>query len=56
MNQVRAVSDAKFSQSGEEDLWLTVPNSEDKSRTDDWDEALAASSDSVTVRRAVSVE
>ena len=39
--------------------WLTVSNAEDKlrrMRTDEWDKALAAASDSVTVRRAVSVE
>ena len=39
--------------------WLTVSYTEDKStrmRTDEWDEALAAQKDSVTVRRAVSVE
>ena len=39
--------------------WLTVSNAYDKlrrMRTDEWDKALAARSDSVTVRRAVSVE
>ena len=39
--------------------WLTVSNTEDKSRkmrTDEQDEALAAPSNSVTVRKAISVE
>ena len=39
--------------------WLTVSNTEGKlrrMRTDEWDEALAVLSDSVTVRRAISVE
>ena len=39
--------------------WLTVSNAKDNSRrmrTDKLDEALVAQSDSVTVRRAFSVE
>ena len=60
MNQDRAVSDAKFSDSGKEDLVVHgVRNTIDRSRrmrTDERDEALVAQRDSVTARRAVSVE
>ena len=60
VNQVRAESVMPSSARVEIRIWwLTVSNAEDKSdrmRTDEWDKALAAASDSVTVRRAISVE
>ena len=60
MNQVRAESAMPSSARVERRIWwLTVSNAEDKSRTmstDELDEAQVAPSDSVTVRRSVSVE
>ena len=60
VNQVRAESAMPSSARVERRIWwLTVSNAEDKSRTmstDELDEAQVAPSDSVTVRRSVSVE
>ena len=52
-------SNAKFGARGKENLVVPVSNAADRSRrmrTDERDEALAARRDSVTARRAVSVE
>ena len=60
MNQVRAESAMPSSARVERRIWwLTVSEAEDKSRrmmTGELDKALAAPSDSITMRRAVSVE
>ena len=57
MNQERA--DSATPSSARRIWWFTVSNAADRSRrmrTDERDEALAARRDSVTARRAVSVE
>ena len=60
VNQVRTESAMPSSARVERRIWYTTgSNAEDKSRrmrTDEWDEAVAAPSDSVTVRRVVTVE